>query len=178
MAIEDDIIELIELLFEASKQEIPPSLALNNQSRDEEVTLEMKEKITHNQKVIKQLQQKLAKLESKINNNHLATTTKHNFKQELIKHTKNFDFLKLLIITGDTYCQIKGVAFRIYEDFIILLANDDKLIKIPFTKISAIEKKQSENKQSKLNNQDKDELTEEKKKKLQEKIASLAQAKN
>ena len=175
MSIDEDIIELIELLFEANNQKNPPSFDMQLNNR--EVALEMKEVIRQNKRSIQDLKEKLAKLDNEINNN-LESTAKHNFKKELIRHTEKFDFLKLLIITGDTYCDIKGVAFRIYEDFIILLANDNRLIKVPLNKIAAVEKKNSSKNKSSLNNTDNNELTETRKKEIQEKIASLAKAKN
>lgn len=176
MSIDEDIIELMELLLEANNQQSPPSF--NMQANNKEVALEMREIIRQNKENIQKLKKKLAKLDSEINNNNLESTTNHNFRQELIRHTEKFDFLKLLLVTGDTYCDIKGVAFRVYEDFIILLANDNRLIKVPFNKIAAVEKQKYSKKKSSLNATDNNELTEARKKEIQEKIASLAKAKN
>ncbi|MCK8826726.1 hypothetical protein MWH25_03075 [Natroniella acetigena] len=85
-----------------------------------------------------------------------SSRSRHDFKAELKKHVKNFDFVKLIIITGDSCCEIIGALFEIYSDFVIVLANGNRLIKVPIKKIAALEKIKSKKKRKKDDKSDSD----------------------
>ncbi|MCK8817069.1 hypothetical protein MWH28_06740 [Natroniella sulfidigena] len=85
-----------------------------------------------------------------------SSRDRHDFKAELKKHVKNFDFVKLIIITGDSCCEIIGALFEIYSDFVIVLANGNRLIKVPIKKIAALEKIKTKKKRKKDDKSDSD----------------------
>ncbi|WP_408955255.1 hypothetical protein [Natroniella sp. ANB-PHB2] len=107
------------------------------------------------QEELKELREELiAVKEEKVESS--SSKGRHDFKAELKKHVKNFDFVKLIIITGDSCCEIIGALFEIYSDFVIVLANGNRLIKVPIKKIAALEKIKSKKKRKKDDKSDSD----------------------
>ncbi|TDX51280.1 hypothetical protein [Orenia marismortui] len=85
------------------------------------------------------------------------------FKEELDIHWKNFDYIDVIIVSGSECCEISGILCGVYNDFIIIVDEGDK-IKIPIDKISAIKLSSDNNKRKKKDDQKgidtKSELTE------------------
>ena len=151
-----------ELLTYSKQKSNPPTPSLNDFSKsdlnDQEIVItnEEAEEILN---ILSDLQEQLEAREDKINqlqtkvkkskSSPQKKKVKRNFKSDLREHAETLDLITVLIQSGSNCCELKGNLFRVYHDFIILLDENNDLIKIKINKIAAIKVINNEEKNKK-----------------------------
>ncbi|WP_027339763.1 hypothetical protein [Halonatronum saccharophilum] len=79
------------------------------------------------------------------------------FYEELRNHAQNFDYIKVLVVSGDSCCEIEGVIMDLHKDFIVLLGKNNNLIKILLDKMVAVERLIEKDKDKVYSSDDEDE---------------------
>ncbi|MGM0501931.1 MAG: hypothetical protein ACQERJ_05345 [Bacillota bacterium] len=137
-----------ELLAHSKNHKNNPTPSLNKFSNLKEpeqnivITSEEAEQILNIlknfQNELESKEEQIASLKNKLAAKKEKPPPKDNFKYELIEHAENLDLVVVLIQTGGDCCDIQGNVFRVHEDFVVLLGQDNSLIKILLNKIAAI----------------------------------------
>ncbi|MBM7557219.1 hypothetical protein [Halanaerobacter jeridensis] len=153
-----------ELLTYSKQKSNPPTPSLNDFSKsdlnDQEIVItneeaeeilnilsDLQEQLEAREDKINQLQTKVKK--SKSESSPQKKKVKRNFKSDLREHAETLDLITVLIQSGSNCCELKGNLFRVYHDFIILLDENNDLIKIKINKIAAIKVINNEKKNKK-----------------------------
>ena len=123
--------------------------------------IKMEDKIDKLTGELNSLEKKIKELESlketgnkEIDRKNIQKKAKKNtYIEELEKHAENFDRLKLVLTAGSDCCEVEGVIFNTYSNYLKILNSNNNTINIPYNKIALFKKvkyRQQKNSQKQL----------------------------
>ena len=134
----DEVEQNIVITTEEADQILSILKDLQNKLEGKEEKIDKLESELEEKQLLINRKNKEEKKTKKQSKNNSRCQEKNNFKSELIEHAKELDLVTVLIQSGSNCCDISGNVFRVYEDFIVLLGQNNCLVKILLDKIAAI----------------------------------------